>query len=154
MKGDDWMEGECDFDLKMEIPENLSIQLYQVCGEFISENEESINILFEELLQLERAAFMVEIAAPIKIIYQVETLLIDAGYQTLLSIGFDVCEDIKFDLQQKYPHDIIVAACVYISLHDCFIKVAELLVAGIQYPTISGLLFGYQVKNIIGFNEQ
>ena len=148
------MEGEREFDIDIRLPEDLSSPLYEILGDYISENAESTANYFHELLELERAAFMIEIAAPIEILHQAEKLLMAAGYNTLLSMGFDVCDDIIDDLKQRYPDDIIVAAALYVSLHEGFIEVARLIDSGILYPLISGLLYRYKVKNIIGFVDQ
>jgi hypothetical protein len=148
------VEGEREFDIAIQFPEDISSPVYEILGDYISENAESTTNYFHELLELKRAAFMIEIAAPIEIIHQAESLLTAAGYHTLLSLGFDVCDEIIDDLNKKYPDDIIVAASLYVSLHEGFIEVARLLDAGIIYPIISGLLYRYKVKNIIGFVEQ
>ena len=68
------------------------------------------------------------------------------------------------ELFDENPSDILVATVIYISLRKEFIHLAEIaekspLCCGLHEDcdpksALKGLLFGYQVKNIIGFIAQ
>ncbi len=148
------MEGEREFNIKIEIPTDVSKELNELTADFISENDKEVSNLFNELLSIKRAAFMIEIASPIRVVKAVDELLRGAGYQVFISMDFEPVDEIKNDLEKEYPDDVIIAAAVYVSLHEAFIEIARLADAGVMYPVLSGLMFGYRVKNIIGFLEQ
>ena len=148
------MEGEREFDIKIQIPTDVSKELFELTADFISENDKEVSNLFNELLTFKRAAFMIEIASPIRVVAAVDELLLGAGYQVFISMDFEPVDEIKNDLEKEYPDEVIIAAAVYVSVHEAFLEVARMADAGVMYPALSGLLFGYQVKNIIGFLEQ
>ena len=67
------MEGTID------IPKDISLEFKYQFHKFI-DPEEDIYMYFKELLSLKRAAFSLEIAAPVRIIQQIEQLIKENGF--------------------------------------------------------------------------
>jgi len=148
------MEGEVEFHDPVHIPANVSEDLLQLASEFISDYEEQVSNLFTELLEMRRAVLMIEVASPIRTVKGLDDLLRTAGYEVFISMDFEPVDEVNEELEEKYPDEVIVAAAVYVSLHEAFLDVARLADAGVCYQVSCGLLFGYRVKNIIGFIGQ
>ena len=146
------MEGEKEFPLEIEIPENVALEFHQLFSEDRVEEKEVVLNLFDELLSLKRAACMIEVHAPIEEVHRAEYLLREKGYHVLGSVCFGLEYEDGFKSQE--PGNPEPMTSMYISLHPNFIEVAELIEAGICHAALSGLLFGFETKNIIGYFEQ
>jgi hypothetical protein len=146
------MEGEKEFLLDIEIPENITLEFYQIFEEDEVEEEEEIRNLFDELLSLKRAACMIEVHAPIEKVHRAEYLLREKGYIVLSSVYFGL--DFEDGFKSQEPGHPEPLTSMYISLHPGFIEVARLIEAGICGDALCGLLFGYDTKNIIGYFDQ
>ncbi len=163
------MNGENEFNIEINPPKDISDLFYNKFYEFLDEDMEQIKSYFSELLLFKRSVFSLEIAAPIKVIHEIEKFLNDNRYLTYNQFDFVTKgdENIDFfpqDLFDKYPNEIMGATVLYISLRNEFIHLAE-LVENIPLScdlhkgcdpraALKGLLLGYQIKNIIGFIEQ
>lgn len=148
------MEGEIEFEGPVDIAGDVSNDFHDIAGEFISDYEEQVSNLFTELLEMRRTVLIIEVASPIRIVKGVDDLLRNAGYEVFVSMDFEPVDELKVELEEKYPDKVIVAAAVYVSLHEAFLDVARLADAGVCYQALCGLMFGYRVKNIIGFIGQ
>ena len=146
------MEGEKEFPLEIEIPENIALDFYQIFEEDEVEEEEEVMNLFGELLSLKRAACMIEVYSPIEKVHRAEYLLRGKGYHVLSSVYFGLDSEDGFKSQEPGHPDPLTS--MYISLHPDFIEVAKLIEAGVCRDALCGLLFGFQVKNIIGYFDQ
>ena len=163
------MEGERKFRMNFKLPEDISEIFYKKYNEFLSENKDQIKFYFSELLEMKRPLFSIELAAPIKIIQDMENLLIEKRYHIYNKIKLFHEEDKNYEnypqeVFDKYPNEVIVNSIIYISLRSEFIHLAE-LVENTTFScdihdicdaraTLKGLIHGYQIKNIIGFIEQ
>ena len=163
------MEGEYKFDIEINLPKDISEDFYQEYGEFIDESLKQIQSYFSELLSLNRYIFSLEIAAPMKVLYEIERYL--NNYQYLTYNQIDLAEEgdenkdfIPQELFEKHPDEFIGVSILYISFREEFIHLAKLIE---NFPfscdeheicdtraMLRGLLYGYNIKNIIGFIEQ
>jgi hypothetical protein len=62
------MEGECEFDIDIKLPEDVSKEFYEKFHEYMMEERDEINSYFSELLNFKRCVFDLGISAPFKII--------------------------------------------------------------------------------------
>jgi len=146
------MEGEKEFLLEIEMPENVALEFHQLFDEEEVEERKVVLNLFDELLSLKRAACMIEVFAPIEKVHRAEYMLREKGYHVLSSVYFGL--DIEDGFKSQEPGQPDPMTSMYISLHPDFIEVAELIEAGVCRDALCGLLFGFRVKNIIGYFDQ
>ncbi len=150
------MEGEGESPIQIELPKDVSDEFYEIVKDCDVGDIEEISNYFKELLSLERAACMVEIHGPIEVAHKAEYLLRENGYHVYSSMYFGLDFDDGFKAQTPGNPEPMIS--MYISLHEAFIEVAY-LIEGMRWSidlrdALYGLLFGYSVKNIIGYLEQ
>lgn len=163
------MEGEIISSPKLELPQNVSISLYDKFKEFLDEDLEQIKSYFNELLTYKRAVISLEIAAPISVLYEIEKYLNENQYLTYNQINFVTKGDenkefFPQELFDKYPDKIMGSTILFISYRNEFIHLAELvenvpLSCDIHEDcdpraALRGLIYGYHINNIIGFIQQ
>ena len=66
-----------------------------------------------------------------------------------VSMDFEPVDVLKEELEVKYPDKGIVGAAVCVSLHEAFLDVVRLADAGVCFQVLCGLMFGYEVRNIL-----
>ena len=163
------MEHERVFTQIPPVPQDISQDLLDHYREILGIEERSLRNLFQELLSFKRAVFSFEICGPVETLYEIDRYLKDNDYLTYCQIehveeGDENCEYLPEDLFSRYPGKTLGAALICISLREEFIhliKMAE------EYPlacndheicdpraALRGLLYGYALKNIIGFIEE
>jgi hypothetical protein len=163
------IEGEAEFDLNIELPQDLSDDFFEKFKGFLDEELNQIKSYFSQLLSFKRAAFSLEIAAPIRVLYEIEKYLDEYQYLTYNQVDLVEKGDENKDLYpqelfDEYPTEIMGATLLYVSLREEFIHLAE-LVENVPLScdihddcspraALRGLLYGYDIKNIVGFIEQ
>jgi hypothetical protein len=163
------MEGEVNFHNEILVPEDISNELYDKFKEFFDENQKNFNSYFCELLSFKRCAFSLEIAAPIKVIHEIDKFLKQNGYITYNDINFVEKGDENMDvfpqdLFEKYPNEVMGATSLYISYRHEFVHLAK-IVENVPLEcdqheqcdpraALKGLLYGYSIPNIINFIDQ
>ena len=163
------MEGEIEYDMSIELPQDISDDFFERFKGFLDEDLDQIRSYFSELLSFKRATFSLEIAAPIEVISEIEKYLNEYQYLTYNQVHFVEKGDENIDhypqeLFDEYPNETMGAALLYVSHREEFIHLAELvesvpLACDIHNgcdprAALRGLLYGYDIKNIIGFIEQ
>ncbi len=163
------MEGEMEYDMDVELPQDISDDFFEKFKLFLDEDLNQIKSYFSELLSFKRATFSLEIAAPIKVISEIEKYLVEHQYSTYNQVDFVERGDENIDcfpqeMFDEYPNEIMGATLLYVSFKEEFIHLAE-LVENVPLScdihdgcdprgALRGLLYGYNIKNIIGFIEQ
>lgn len=163
------MEGEMEYDMNIELPQDISDDFFERFKGFLDEDLDQIRSYFSELLSFKRAAFSLEIAAPIRVISEIEKYLVEHQYLTYNQVDFVERGDENIDyfpqeMFDEYPNEIMGATLLYVSYREEFIHLAG-LVESVPLSChihdgcdpragLRGLLYGYDIKNIIGFIEQ
>lgn len=163
------MEGEVVFDVSIELPKDISDDFSERFEGFLDEDSNQIRSYFSELLSFKRAAFSLEIAAPIRVMSEIVKYLDECQYLTYNQLDFVERGDENIDyypqeLFDEYPNEIMGASLLYVSLREEFIHLAK-LIENVPLSchahdccdpraALRGLLYGYSVKSIIGFIEQ
>lgn len=162
------MQAEVEFDVNESSVPNVSSEFYQMVNEFIDETEEEIRTFFDELFTYQRPAFMVEIGAPVSVLIDLELFMQKKGYFIydeiqIVEKGDENKEYLDQELFEKYPGQQIGASTLFVTLRPEFMHLAKISETipwgcGEHFPPVCdpraalrGLLFGYNVKNIIGF---
>lgn len=163
------MEGEREFDMNIELPQDISDDFFERFGCFLDEDLSQIRSYFSELLSFKRAAFSLEIAAPIRVISEIEKNLNEHQYSTynqldLVEKGDENKDYYPQGLFDEYPNEIMGATLLCVSYREEFIHLTELagsdsLSGDVHIDcdsrhALRGLLYGYDIKNIVGFIEQ
>lgn len=161
------MEGEREFEMIVELPQDVSVDFYKRFGRFLDEDLSQLRSLFCELLSLERVAFSLEIVAPEGVISDIEEYLNEHQYSTYCLLesfekGDESNDYYPQELYDEFPNETIVWALTYVSTREEFVHLAE-LAEGLSCDVhedcdpraaLRGLLYGYSIKNILGFIEQ
>lgn len=163
------MEGEVEYDMSVELPQDISDDFFERFGNFLDEDLNQIESYFSELLSMKRAAFSLEIAAPIGVISEIEKYLNEHQYSTynqvdLVEKGDENRDYYPQELFDEYPNEIMGATLLYVSYREEFIHLARVaenvpLSCSIHNgcdprAALRGLLYGYDINNIVGFIEQ
>ena len=160
---------EKQFDTQCPMPKDISEGFYERFNRFLDDSADDIKGYFREMLTFKRCVFSLEFGRTVRIAKLMERYLKENGYFVWNDLEFvekgDENEELfPQELFDEYPDESMVACMMFVSYREDFVHVAQIVENSIYFcgdhdncdprGILRGLLYGYGVRNIVGFVEQ